>query len=119
LNVRPMTSQPGAYRPAECLNVYRLPARLDARQTASILGFQSHDIPVLVAAKLLEPLGKPVPNAPKYFAACVLEELRCNSDWLDRASRAVSRHWRVKNGKKGQAGGGEGQSDDPPVALAG
>jgi hypothetical protein len=82
------------------LNLLRLPARLDSRQTASVLGFQAHDIPVLTAAKLLQPLGKPVPNAPKYFAACVLEELRSNPDWLDRASRAVTRHWQVKNGNK-------------------
>jgi hypothetical protein len=114
-----MSSQGGAYKPLECLNLYRLPARLDARQTASILGFQAHDIPVLVTAKLLEPLGKPVPNAPKYFAACVLEELRCNPDWLDRASRAVSRYWRVKNGRKVQAGGVEAASEGPFLAVAG
>jgi hypothetical protein len=91
---------------------------LDARQTASILGFQAHDIPVLIAARLLEPLGKPVPNAPKYFAACVLEELRCNPDWLDRASRAVSRRWREKNGRK--AGTGRAEAiDNPPVVVAG
>src|SRR5580765_7500263 len=111
MNVPPTISRPGAYRPIECLNIYRLPARLDARQTASLLGFQSHDIAVLVAAKLLEPLGKPVPNAPKYFAACVLEELRGNPDWLDRASRAVTRHWRAKNGKK--AGAVQAESDNP------
>ena len=94
------------------MNVFRLPARLDARQAATILGFQPHDIPVLIAAKLLQPLGKPVPNAPKYFAVCVLEELRGNPDWLDRASRAVSRHWQVKNGRKTKVSGVEpdGQS---------
>ncbi len=107
MNVRSVTNQAGVYRPVECLNVFRLPARLDARQTASLLGFQAHDIPVLVAAKLLDPLGKPVPNAPKYFATCVLEELRCNPDWLDRASRAVSRHWRAKNGRKSHESGAE------------
>jgi hypothetical protein len=114
-----MTSQAGAYRPIECLNLYRLPARLDARQTATLLGFQVHDIPVLIAAKLLEPLGKPVPNAPKYFAACVLEDLRGNPDWLDRASRAVSRHWRAKNGRKTQTAGAGVEIENPPVALAG
>jgi len=34
-----------------------------------LLGFQEHDITPLVAAKLLTPLGKPAPNAPKYCAA--------------------------------------------------
>jgi hypothetical protein len=42
-----------------------LPARLDAKLTALVLGFQEHDIPVLIAAKMLKPLGKPVPNATK------------------------------------------------------
>ena len=58
-------------------------------------------------AKLLQPLGKPAPNGTKYFATCVLEELRCNPDWLDRASRAVSRHWQMKNGCNSKASDGE------------
>ena len=98
--MRLVNPQQGSYRPNDCLNVLRLPGRVDGRQAATILGFQPHDIPVLMAAKLLQPLGKPVANAPKYFASCVLEELRCNTDWLDRASRAVSKHWQLKNGKK-------------------
>ena len=117
MNIPPVASRPVAYRPVECLNLYRLPARLDSRQTASLLGFQVHDIPVLIAAKLLEPLGKPVPNAPKYFAACVIEELRGNPDWLDKASRAVSRHWRVRNGRKANSSGTD--FEQPLVALAG
>jgi hypothetical protein len=107
MNMRPINAQQGSYRPSDCLSVLRLPGRVDGRQAASLLGFQPHDIPVLVAAKLLQPLGKPAANAPKYFAACVLEELRCNPDWLDRASRAVSRHWQVKNEKKAKVIGVE------------
>ena len=57
----------------EILNVRRLPARLNAEQTAALLGLSSHDIPVLVSAKLLRPLGKPVPNAAKWFAGCVTD----------------------------------------------
>jgi hypothetical protein len=70
---------------------------------ATLLGFQPHDIPVLIAAKLLQPLGKPVANSPKYLAACVIEELRSNPDWLDRATRAVTRHWQFKNSRKSVA----------------
>ena len=44
-------------------------SRVDGRQAASLLGFQPHDIPVLVAAKLLQPLGKPVANAIELAAA--------------------------------------------------
>lgn len=93
----PIPIQQVSRQPGDCLNLFRLPARLDGRQTASFLGFQPHDIPVLIAAKLLQPLGKPVANASKYFATCVLEELRSNPDWLDKASRTISRHWQAKN----------------------
>jgi hypothetical protein len=65
-----------AGKPFDPLTTHRLSGRLNAEQAAFLLGFQSHDIPVLARAKLLEPLGKPVPNAPKYFAAVVLDELR-------------------------------------------
>jgi hypothetical protein len=50
------------------LNCRRLPARLSTGEAAVLLGFQEHDIAPLIAAKLLAPLGRPVPNAPKYFA---------------------------------------------------
>ena len=33
-----------------------------------LLGFQEHDIALLVAAKLLVPLGRPAPDAPNDFA---------------------------------------------------
>ena len=49
------------------LNCRRLPARLSTGKTAVLLGFQEHDIAPLIAAKLLAPLGKPAPNAPKVF----------------------------------------------------
>jgi len=49
------------------LNCHRLPGRLRTAETAVLLGFQEHDIPALVAGKLLTLLGKPAANAPKYF----------------------------------------------------
>ena len=59
--------------PKDLLSLRRLPARLNYFQTAAVLGFSEHDIPVIVRAKLLKPLGKPAPNAPKYFAAHEVE----------------------------------------------
>jgi hypothetical protein len=50
------------------LNCRRLPARLNTSEVAVLLGFQEHDIAPLIAARLMAPLGKPAPNAPKYFA---------------------------------------------------
>lgn len=48
------------------LNCRRLPGRLNTTEAAVVLGFQEHDMAGLVAARLLAPLGKPAPNAPKY-----------------------------------------------------
>lgn len=79
------------------------PARLDAAQTAAMLGFQAHDIPVLVAAKLLRPLGKPADNGVKYFATAGILALFDNPDWLNKATQRVSEHWVVKNSRKKKA----------------
>jgi hypothetical protein len=79
------------------LMLVRLPARLDTQQAAALLGFQEHDLPVLVRAKLLKPLGNPPPNGCKFFSSSELELLAKDSDWLSRASRAVTQYWRQKN----------------------
>ena len=81
------------------LNCHRLPARLNTSDVAVLLGFQEHDIAPLVAAKLLTPLGKPAPNAPKYFAAIDIEACAGNRDWLCRATKAMQKHWAAKNDK--------------------
>jgi hypothetical protein len=101
------------------LSLFRLPGRLDARQTACLLGFQPHDIPVLITSKLLQPLGKPVPNAPKYFATCVIEELRVNPDWLDKASRAISRHWQMRNERQARTGNTDREEQPRTLELHG
>ena len=75
----------------------RLPARLTLDQTAWYLGFGSHEISVLIAAKLLKPLGRPASNGQKYFASCELERLRNDPDWLSRASERVTVYKRRRN----------------------
>jgi hypothetical protein len=85
---------------AGILSWRRLPARLNSVQVATLLGFQEHDIAPLVAARLLAPLGKPVPNAPKYFAAVDVEGAAQDRDWLSKATKALSQHWRAKNQSK-------------------
>ncbi len=82
------------------LTVRRLPARLDANQVAKVLGFQPHDVPVLVQAKLLVPLGRPLPNSTKYFAALVVEQHASDPQWLDTATRIIAKHWAKKNAKE-------------------
>lgn len=44
-----------------------LPARFDALQAAWFLGFEPHEIPILVAAGPLKPLGHPARNAIKFL----------------------------------------------------
>ena len=77
-----------------------LPARLNMAEAGQILGFQEHDMPILIAARLLEPLGKPVSNAPKYFAVCEIRELAQNPEWLCRATQTVYNYWKGKNLRK-------------------
>jgi hypothetical protein len=78
-------------------------ARQDVQGAARILGAQDHDIPVLVRARLLKPLGNPTPNSPKYFATCELLRLANDVAWLDRATRAISQHWKNKNAGRSNA----------------
>ena len=82
------------------LNCRRLPARLNTSETALLLGLQEHDIAPLVAAKLLKPLGKPAPNAPKYFAAVEITANAQNSEWLSQATRVITKHWVAKNKRR-------------------
>ena len=71
----------------------RLPARLNSSQVAMLLGFAEHDIPILVKAKLLSPLGKPQANAVKYFARVDIEGFAMDTKWLARATAALYEHW--------------------------
>jgi len=78
----------------------QLPARLTAEQTAWVLNCQVHDIPALVAAKLLKPLGNPVQNSIKYFATVdVLEQIK-DRTWLVRVSATIYQHWQKKNAQQ-------------------
>lgn len=89
----------------EFLSVIRIPpARVVAEEAAWYLGFAPHDIPVLVSAGLLKPLGHPPASGTKFFATATLLKLRDDLNWLSRASDAIVRHWQVKNSRKGQNG---------------
>ena len=87
------------------LNCRRLPGRLNTSETALLLGFQEHDIAPLVAAKLLNPLGKPAANSPKYFAAVVIAEHAANLEWLAQATKTLAKHWQRKNQRKNLTAG--------------
>jgi hypothetical protein len=80
----------------------RLPARLSSEQAAWVLNCQAHDIPALVAAKLLKPLGNPPVNGTKYFATADLLEVSKDSHWLGRMSATIYQHWRKRNAREKQ-----------------
>lgn len=81
----------------EFLNLVNLPARLSLTEAAWFLGFKEHDIPVLVAAGLLKPLGHPPASGSKFFATAALQTLRTNVRWLTKASDATVGYWKRKN----------------------
>jgi hypothetical protein len=78
----------------------QLPARLTAEQAAWVLNCQTHDVPILVAARLLKPLGNPRANGIKFFATAELLELTKDRAWLVKVSNAVNQHWQKNNASK-------------------
>ena len=78
----------------------QLPARLTAEQAAWVLNCGPHDIPALIAARLLKPLGNPPANGIKYFATADLLEAVKDRNWLVRASATIYQHWQKKNARQ-------------------
>jgi hypothetical protein len=78
----------------------QLPARLTVEQTAWVLNCQSHDVPILVAARLLKPLGNPQKNGLKFFATAELLEQVKDKAWLVKVTNAVNQHWQKNNASK-------------------
>jgi hypothetical protein len=74
----------------------QLPARLTAEQAAWVLNCQAHDMPVLVAARVLKPLGSPQPNS----ATGEVLELSKDRTWLTKLTNTVGQHWKEKNLRK-------------------
>ena len=79
------------------LNLSRLPGRLTVQESAWLLGFKAHDIPVLVCHRLLQPMGTPAQNGEKYYSAAQLERLSKDFGWLDLATATLTNYWKAKN----------------------
>jgi hypothetical protein len=85
------------------LNLSRLPGRLTVQESAWLLGFKAHDLPVLVRHRLLQPLGAPAKNGEKHFPAAQLERLSKDFGWMDVATATLSDYWKWRNeGKSSQ-----------------
>ena len=102
----------------EFLSLPTLPGRLNPSEAAWRLGFEPHDIPILIRVGLLKPLGRPPASSVKYFASIEIEELKRDAKWLAKASDAVRHHWKLKNERavknrspSGHSSIGNGQPD--------
>ncbi len=77
-----------------------IPARLLAEQVAKLLNCSTEDVAILVSAGKLRALGKPRPNAVKFFSAIELITLLADADWLDEATKTIVQFWRRKNARR-------------------
>jgi len=94
----------------------QVPARLTSQETAWVLGCQEHDVPILVQARLLKPLGNPPPNSVKYFARGEVLEQAQDRAWLARVTNALNQHWQRKNSAKRQSAA-SGEASAPSVVC--
>jgi hypothetical protein len=78
----------------------QMPVRLTAEQAGWVLNCQVHDIPALISARLLKPLGNPSQNSTKYFATADLLEITKDKSWLVKATNVISQHWQHQNSRR-------------------
>ena len=78
----------------------QLPLRLTAEQAGWVLNCQPHDIPALISARLLKPLGNPAQNGAKYFATADVLETAKDRSWLAKVTNTISQHWQHQNSRK-------------------
>jgi hypothetical protein len=94
----------------------QLPARLTAEQAAWVLNCQSHDVPILVAARLLKPLGNPAANSIKFFATADLLEFTKDRAWLVKMTTAINQHWHKQNATKRDRFGNDSRNGQATLA---
>src|ERR1035437_2625817 len=77
-----------------------LPARLLAAQVAKLLNCTTDDVAILVSAGKLRALGRPKPNAVKFFSSIELITLLADREWLDDATKIIGQYWKQKNPRR-------------------
>jgi hypothetical protein len=83
------------------LSLFRqLLACLTAEQAPWVLNCQPHELPILLAASPVKPLGGLPPNSVRYFAASELLELAKDWAWLAKVTNAVNKNWQRRNQRK-------------------
>jgi hypothetical protein len=89
-----------------------LPARLLAAQVVNLLNCTPEDVGILVPSGKLRPLGRPNPNAVKFFSAMELMNLLADHEWLDEATKTIGQFWKRKNARR-NGWNTENQSPNP------
>ena len=84
-----MTNERVAEVMKRALDRERPPARLNADQSADLLGFEKDDLSLLARAVLLVPLGNPTANAVKYYATVDVAAFSEDRDRLDQATAII------------------------------
>jgi hypothetical protein len=79
------------------LNLRTKPGKVTAEEAAWHLGFLTHEIPILLSAGLLPPLGEPAENGVKFFSTSDLDKLNQDRAWLAKACKAVAKYWKDRN----------------------
>ena len=82
------------------LSLRRFPGRLTAQEAAWFLGFSSHEIPMLLGARLIKPLGHPQHHGLKFFLRAELERVQDDPLWMGKACDAIVKYWKSQNVKK-------------------
>lgn len=91
-----------------------LPARINAEEVAKLLKCTVDDVSVLASAGKLTPLGKPRPNAVKFYSTIELFTRLADREWLDEMTQTIGQYWRRKNARRKAHSAGT----DDPVARA-
>jgi hypothetical protein len=99
--------------PITFLNLNRLPARVDYQGAGVLLHFEPVAIKALVELGLLKPAGNLKGSEHKYFCTKTILKLADDEKWLNDATRAVSKHWSVKNARR-KTPRSTGTLDRPP-----
>src|SRR5580658_7724681 len=88
----------------------QLPVRLTAEQAGWVLNCQPHDIPALIGARLLKPLGNPAQNGTKFFATAEILESSKDRSWLAKVTSTINQHWQRQNAHKKNRPGNTSQN---------
>jgi hypothetical protein len=94
----------------------QLPLRLTAEQAGWVLNCQAHDIPALISARLLKPLGNHAQNSTKYFATADVLETAKDRSWLVKITNTISQHWQHQNARKKNHSADAPQNGHSPLA---